>query len=184
MVGEEGMDRIFRDNMTELYWLAFLLTGDRERSVQAYTGALNSEAPAPVLQKFMGSWARRLVIVAALGTIRRQLRESALGIAPATKSDLAEWGRLASPDLTRLTKQDLEEVLLTMDVFTRCAVILTLLEKMPVREAADLLGVDAATLKCAQARGVAEMTWRLAGAIPPASRGPLCLGKRMMAAFG
>ena len=41
------MERIFRDQMAELYWLAYLLTGDRERSVQAYTGALNSEAPAP-----------------------------------------------------------------------------------------------------------------------------------------
>jgi DNA-directed RNA polymerase specialized sigma24 family protein len=184
MLGEEGMDRIFRDNMTELYWLAFLLTGDRERSVQAYTGALNSEAPAPVLQKFMGSWARRLLIVAALGTIRRQLRESALGAAPASKGDLAQWGRLASPDLTRLTKQDLEDVLLSMDVFTRCAVVLTILERIPVKEAADLLGVDACTVKSAQARGVAEMTWKLAGAIQPTSRGRCGLGQKTMIAFG
>src|SRR6185295_9407314 len=87
------MKRIFRDHMSELYWLAYLLTGDRERSVQAYTGALNSEDPAPALQRFMLSWARRLVIVAALGTIRRELREGVLQSRPGSKDEFAGLNR-------------------------------------------------------------------------------------------
>jgi DNA-directed RNA polymerase specialized sigma24 family protein len=178
------MDRIFRDNMAELYWLAFLLTGDRERSIQAFTGALNSETPAPALQKFMLSWARRLVIVAALGTIRRQLRESALRTLPATKGDVAELARLASADLGRLTKQELEEALLEMDAFSRCVVVLAILEKLPVKEVADLLGADEGAVKAAQARGVTEMTWRLAGVMRPESQRFFSLGQAAMAAFG
>ena len=80
------MNRIFEQHMTELYWLAYLITGDRERSVQAFTGALNSEAEAPAFRGFMLSWARRLVIVEALGAIRGALREAASRTRPATPS--------------------------------------------------------------------------------------------------
>ena len=181
---EGKMERIFRDQMAELYWLAYLLTGDRERSVQAYTGALNSEAPAPALQKFMRSWARRLVIVAALGTIRRQLRDAALLSEPATSDELAGLTRLTSADLARLTKSELEEALLGMDTFRRCVVILTLLEGLPAHEVADLLGTEVNTVKAAQARGVGEMTWRLAGLIRPVSERAFGQGRGAMVAFG
>jgi DNA-directed RNA polymerase specialized sigma24 family protein len=175
------MDRIFRDNMSELYWLAFLLTGDRERSVEAFAGALNSEAPDPTLQRFLLSWARRLVIVAALGTIRSQLRESVARNQPATAGELKGLAQMDPADRARLTKSELEEALLAMDVFPRCAVILTLLEGLPVKEAASLLGVDERTVKAAQARGVTEMTWRIAGATRPVTQLPFRLGQTVMA---
>ena len=178
------MERIFRDKMAELYWLAFLLTGDRERSVQAYTAALNSEAPAPALQKFMLAWARKLVIVAALGTMRRQLRESTLLTQGGSADDLKGLGRLASVDLEKFTKGELEEVLLAMDTFQRCVVILTVLERMPLDEAAALLGADERALKAAQARGVTEMTWRMAGITEPATRVSFGFERASMAAFG
>ncbi|MCU1335665.1 MAG: hypothetical protein JWO19_1246 [Bryobacterales bacterium] len=170
------MDRIFREHMSELYWLAFLLTGDRERSVQAFTGALNADATPPAFQKFLLAWARKLVIVAAVGTIRRELAESVLRTRPATREELAGLARLASADLAHLTKGELEEVLVAMDVFQRCAVILTVLEGLPVKDAAALLAVDDGTLKATQARGVAEMTWRMADVVPPASQRNLSLG--------
>lgn len=178
------MDRIFRTHMSELYWLAYLLTGDRERSVQAYTGALHSEAPAPAMQKFMLSWARRLVIVAALGTIRHQLRESALGTRPAMKSELDGLARMEPIDQASMSKQDLEDVLLGMDVFLRCAVILTLLEGLSVAEAAGLLGVDEKTLKSAVAQGAAEMTWRTAMVVAPAACCRFGCGESALVAFG
>lgn len=175
------MERIFREQMSDLYWLAYLITGDRERSVEAFTGALNSESTPPALQRFMRSWARRLVIVAALGTIRRQLRESALRTRPVTREELRGLSRLASADLANLTKQEIEDVLLAMDAFQRSAVILTLLEGLPVKDAADLLGVDQDTVKAALARGVAEMTWRIAGAFQPVAQRGFNLGHAMMA---
>jgi DNA-directed RNA polymerase specialized sigma24 family protein len=178
------MDRIFRDKMSELYGLAFLLTGDRERSVQAYTGALNSEAPAPALQGFMHSWARRLVIVAAIGTIRSQLRASALRNQAGAEPEVTGQDCLAPADLTGLTRHEVEEVLLGMDVLQRCAVILTILEKLPVKDAAELLGVDKSTLKAAQARGVTQMTWKLVGMGRPVSRRTFVRGESALVAFG
>lgn len=177
------MERIFRDNMSELFWLAYILTGDRERSVQAYTGALNSEAPAPALQRFLASWARRLVIVTALGTIRRELRDS-MSRVRAPKGDLKKSVRLAMPDLEGMTKNDIEEVLLDMDVFQRCVVILTILEGLPLREAADLLGADAPTVKAAMAQGVTELTWKMAGVVGSSLPGPFKFGRGTMVAFG
>jgi DNA-directed RNA polymerase specialized sigma24 family protein len=180
------MDRIFRDHMSELYWLAFLLTGDRERSVQAYTGALNSENPAPGLQRFMLSWARKLVIVAALGTIRRELREGALVSGTARADELGSFDRTATAQLAHLSKDELEDVLLRMDVFRRCVLILTVLEGLPVEEVAGLVGTDPKTVKTAQARGIAEMTWKLAGILSLDSEwtfGPAGRG-RAMVAFG
>jgi DNA-directed RNA polymerase specialized sigma24 family protein len=178
------MKRIFKEHMSELYWLAFLLTGDRERSVQAFTGALQGDAVPPAFESFMLAWARKLVIVSALGTMRRELRESALRIQPGNGANLAGLGRLVSIDEASLSKQDLEEALLAMDVFPRCAVILTLLEGLPVKEAAGMLGADQSTVKAAQARGVSEMTWRMADAIGPLSRRPFSFDQPALVAFG
>jgi DNA-directed RNA polymerase specialized sigma24 family protein len=177
------MDRIFSEHMSELYWLAFLLTGDRERSVQAFTGAMQGDAKPPAFEKFMLSWARKLVIVSALGTIRRELRESASRTRPATGFEIAGLGRMASVDRASLSKRELEEVLLAMDVLQRCVVILTLLEGLPMKEAAGLLGVDENTVKAAQARGVSEMTWRLVDANEPVRR-PFSFGHSALAACG
>jgi DNA-directed RNA polymerase specialized sigma24 family protein len=177
------MDRIFSEHMTELYWLAFLLTGDRERSVQAFTGALQGDAKPPAFEKFMLSWARKLVIVSALGTIRRELRDAASRTRPATGFEIAGLGRMASVDRAGLSKRELEEVLLAMDVLQRCVVILTLLEGLPMKEAAHLLGVEENIAKAALARGVAEMTWRLVDASEPVHR-PFSFGHSALAACG
>lgn len=178
------MERIFEEHMSELYWLAYLLTGDRERSVQAFTGALNSDAKTPALQRFMLSWARRLVIVEALGTIRRQLRESVSRTRPSNRHEPEGLSGLPSADLTHLTKRELEAVLLALDVFSRCAVILTILEGLPVKEVAELLGTDEATVKTAQAQGVTELTWRMADAAVPVSALDFRLGRQAIVAFG
>jgi len=177
---EQEMGRIFREHMSDLYWLAFLLTGDRERSVQAFTGALHSDATSPAFENFLVSWARRLVIVAALGTMRGEIRESMLRTRPATNG-LGELAPLAPLDRARLTKREIEEVLLGMDVFPRCTVILAVLEGLPVKEAASLLGASEDTVKAAQARGVAELTWRMAGALRPVSQPLFRLGQAVAA---
>jgi DNA-directed RNA polymerase specialized sigma24 family protein len=168
---QKTMKRIFGEHMSELYWLAFLLTGDREKSVQAFTGALNSDDGPPAFQQFLLSWAKRLVIVAALGTIRRQICESMLQMRLASHEDqfkgLAQSEAL---DLQRLTDRELEEGLLAMAAFPRCAVILTLFERIPVEEVAVLLAADKITVKMAQAQGAAELAWRLAGIVQPSPK--------------
>lgn len=160
------MKRIFSEHMSELYRLAFVLTGDRERSIQAFTGALNSDDDPPGFQKFMLSWAKRLVIVAALGTMRRQIRESILQTRLAFRDDGVIAGHVQPVDLERLTSRELEEALLDLDTFPRCAVILTLLERLPIEEVAVLLATDKRMVKAAQAQGAAELACRLGGIAP------------------
>jgi DNA-directed RNA polymerase specialized sigma24 family protein len=91
---------------------------------------------------------------------------------------------MASVDRASLSKRELEDVLPAMDVFQRCVVILTLLEGLPVKETAGLLGVDENMVKAAQARGVSEMTWRTVDAIEPVSRHPFSFGHSALAACG
>src|SRR6266699_5802418 len=38
---DEALYHEFQEHCSELYWLALLLTGDRERSIQAFTKALD-----------------------------------------------------------------------------------------------------------------------------------------------
>jgi|GEM_PF-1854927 len=175
------MKRIFSEHMSELYRLALVLTGDRERSIQAFTGALNSDDDPPAFQKFMLSWAKRLVIVAALGTMRRQIRESMLQTRMIVRDGGISGPAHAEPvDLERLTGRELEEALLALDTFPRCVVVLMLLERLPIEEVTVLLAADKRTVKMAQAQGIAELAWRLGGIAP---REPKVFGEFPRKAF-
>ena len=100
---------------------------------------------------------------------------------PATRLELK--GRSASVDRGSFTKRELEEVLLAMDVFQRCAMILTIFEGLSVKDSAVLLGVREEAVKAAQARGVTEMTVRMA-VIGPVSPRPFSFGRATAIAFG
>jgi hypothetical protein len=56
--------QVFKEQRTELYSLAYLITGDRERSVQAFSHALNYGEMNPTFRSFMLFWARKLVVIA------------------------------------------------------------------------------------------------------------------------
>src|SRR5467141_3722121 len=81
--------RVFEEHQDELYWLAFLLTGDQEHSANAFTRALDFKDGANArFREFMVSWARKLVIAEALAAIDSELRESALRLRTADPDDL------------------------------------------------------------------------------------------------
>src|SRR5690349_446900 len=75
--GESDMTQLelFRQHMAELYWLAFLITGNEDQSVDAFTDAVLFDEPAPTSRSML-CWVRKLVIVAALDAVRSQVRES------------------------------------------------------------------------------------------------------------
>jgi hypothetical protein len=77
--GEAEVTRIYKDRAAQLYWLAFLLTGDRACSVEAAVEALNTEdAASPFFGDWMVVWAKKLVIARALSAVRDQMRASVL----------------------------------------------------------------------------------------------------------
>ena len=154
---------VFEEHQAELYWLAFLLTGDRERSAEALTRALDFEDGATeTFRGFMVSWARKLVIAEALGTIDSELRESALQL---RTPDPAESPALPPRDWTRgqtITRREFERALLALDVFPRCAVLLTFFERLSLEESTLLLNADRELVKRAQRRGLIELKRNIA----------------------
>ena len=157
---------VFRERYSELYWLAFLLTGDQQQSVQAFTNALDAEDGAnPFFRSWMVSWARRLVIASALRVIASQLRESVRRV------ELSRFKDLVCPDgpppatwtgFQGLTKPEVERAVLAIDLFPRCALLLTVFERLSVQDTAVLLGAEEALVRKAQGLGLIELTRNIA----------------------
>ena len=160
---EEALARTFANKRSELLWLAFLLTGDREMSVEAVVDAMDlSDAGNPFFRNWMISWSRKLVIAKALSAVEPQMAASVRhtrGRRCARRSDTPDrsWSLNRDTD-----KVQLERALLAIDLFPRCAVLLTVFEKVSIDDAAALLNADRESLKTAKAIGLAELTWNLA----------------------
>ncbi len=152
----------FEENSSELYQLAFLLTGNEDRSVEAFNSALDfDEDENPVFGGFMNAWARKLVVVKALGTIEKDLRASkqraarAGGGEPARKGTWKRRGHIG--------REEFEQAVISIDAFPRCAMLLTIFEGMTVADAASLLDAGEALTAAAQQTGIVQLTRNLAG---------------------
>jgi len=147
----------------ELYRLSFLLTGDRNQSAEALTRTFAVEdSPNPVFRGFMLSWARKLAIVQALAAIDTELRESMIR---SQEPGPAASQFLPSPKwiLDRsVTSDEFHRAVLALDVFPRCALLLTIFERLSVTDTALLLNAEADVVKRAQARALVELTRNIA----------------------
>ena len=146
----------------DLYWLAFLLTGRPDISIDIAADAAGSEDQKnPFFAGWMRGWYRRLVIAKTLAAIHDELAESARRTTTArftTHSVPKNW--VLSPDVT---KADLERALLAIDLFPRAAVLLLVFEGVRIADAVPLLDAKGDLLKKAQAIGLSELTANLAG---------------------
>jgi len=145
-----------------IYWLAFLLTGDREPSVDMAIEALDCEDDGnPFFSTWMRGWSRKVVIAKALAAIREELVASGRR----TASKRAEKPVLPPRNWTLdgdTTKIQLERALLAVDVFPRCALLLSVFEGLSLDDAASLLDVDHDSVRRAQIIGLRELTSNLA----------------------
>jgi hypothetical protein len=154
----------FEKNSSELYWLAYLLTGNEDRSVQAFGRALDTgENANPAFNGFMNEWARKLIIVEALGGMEGELRRSMARVARATEKGAEKelQGKLALRQ--GIAKEEFEQAVLAIDAFPRSAMLLTIFEGMTVGAAANLLHADEALTAAAQRIGIVQLTRNLAG---------------------
>ena len=154
---DEALYHEFQEHCSELYWLALLLTGDREWSIQAFTKALDLEHEGNAAD--LVSEVRRLVILASLDAIRAELRESALRTERSPAQDSSDLAALAShPNhRRRWTRSNFEQAVLAIDAFPRCALLLTVFEKLPIEDAALLLNADEALVRVAQGLGLTDL---------------------------
>jgi DNA-directed RNA polymerase specialized sigma24 family protein len=150
----------------DLYWLAYLITGHRGLSVDVTLEAL--EAPVvpddanPFFSAWMLAWSRRVFIAKALAAISDQLAQSARR----TASRRAEKAALPPRNWTLdqdTTKVQLERALLGIDVFPRCALVLSVFEGVSLEDVAILLDSERDLVRKAQMIGLRELTRNLAG---------------------
>lgn len=153
----------------DLYWLAYLITADRERSIQFAIGALDLEDAAnPFFKSWITTWSRKLFIARVLGCVKQEIENSAQGT-PARGSSAAT--NLRVPEFPGSAgKAELERALLAIDIFPRCAVLLTVFEKFPVEDVAILLNADRKLVVTARAIGLVELVRNLAEAVPAAQK--------------
>jgi len=150
------------DHAANLYWLAFLLTGDREASVDAAVEALDSSDGNAFFSAWMLAWSRKVVIAKALAAIRQELAESALRLASTRDSNYPAPPRNWSlaPGASKI---QLERALLAIDTLPRCVLLLSLFEGLSLDDATVLLDVDRGLVRKAQAVALQQLTSNLAG---------------------
>jgi DNA-directed RNA polymerase specialized sigma24 family protein len=143
-----------------LYRLAFLLTGDRARSLDVTLEAIDSGyGTESFFSSWILAWSQRLVIAKALAGIREELAVSA------RRTASLRIERLALPSRNLFVNPDadgagghIENALLSIDVFPRCALLLTVFEGMSAEDAAILLDVDLDSVRKARIIGLRELT--------------------------
>ncbi len=150
----------FEENSAELYQLAFLFTGNVDRSVAAFDKALDFREENQVFAGFMNEWARKLIIGQALGTIDADLRASKQRV---VRADRQEAGTEKWKRRSHISQQEFEDAVIAIDAFPRCAMLLTTFEGMSLKDAALLLNADESLTAAAQRIGVVELTRKLAG---------------------
>lgn len=143
------------------YRLAWLLTGEREASVNATLDALDTgTGPSPWFAGWMQAWSRRLVIARVLTAIRGKLAESARRTA-STRVRCADLPVGSASLRGETTAMELEPALLALDVFPRCALLLTLFEGISVEDAAVLLDATTALVRKGRALGLQQLVGNL-----------------------
>lgn len=155
-----------RKDAADLYWLAFLLTERQDLSVDiAADAVVSGDDASPFFAEWMRAWQRRIVIGRALTAIQNELADSARrtqlarvhGLTGGSAATERNWS--LSPDTT---KADLQQALLSIDLFPRAALLLVVFEGIRMADAAILLDADAALIRKAQAIGLRELTANLA----------------------
>jgi DNA-directed RNA polymerase specialized sigma24 family protein len=158
-----------------LYRLAFLMTGDRARSVDATLEAIDSgDGTDSFFSGWLAAWSQRLAIAKALAGIRHELALSARRTASLRNEKFAVPAGNGVID-----PQAVESALLAIDVFPRCALLLTVFEGMSPEDAAILLDADRDLVRKARIVGLRELTRLLARSQGRAYRaGRSCVRRR------
>jgi hypothetical protein len=150
------------DQMLELYWLGYLLTGERERSVQAVIETLEvPDAANPFFESWMIKWSRKIFIAKVLGFVTAKTNASELR--NRLRRLQAEVGRSRIRGIDKAAgKAELERALLAIETFPRCALLLSVFERLPIGDVAILLNSDRESVKTATAIGLIELARNLA----------------------
>ena len=144
----ESFCQVFQRDLDSLYQLAFLLTADHEKAQSIFVAGIDECASGnPVFKTWARSWARRVIIRSAI-----RLTEPVPG----------EIDDLYVEDDERETELGLGQPVAHLSPFKRFVFIMSMLERIPDRECAALLGcgiadIEDARIQALQAIAIAEL---------------------------
>lgn len=160
-----------RDTKTDalaFYWLAFLLTGDLEKTIDIAAEAAAQENDSQALAPDGMKDRRHLAITKALGAVRAELPISA----QRTKDSYSDVWATSLHDrsvATSITQVEIERAELAIDAFPRVVLLLLVFEGLNITEAAAMLGADSVLLASARLIGLRELCLNIAATAAVAS---------------
>jgi len=129
----EDFRKLFAEEMTSLYLLAFLLTGNHEKAEQCFVAGIEDCAEdSAVFQQWARSWARRVIIQNAVRAIAPRPR---LQNAPNEEHNRSALCSEQAPD-----RDAAWAGVLALEDFERFVFVVSVLEGYADRECAFLLG--------------------------------------------
>jgi hypothetical protein len=146
-------EKIFRDDMSALHLLAWLLTADSEKAEQCFVAGLEESIQGnPVFRQWARAWSKRVIIRNAIKMLSPAPdQDNGLGTIPAPGPELSERDVRMS-------------VVWQLPSFERFVFVISVLEGHSVSDSASLLGCSVSDLvrarshalsRVALARGVA-----------------------------
>ncbi len=143
-----GIGGVFSDYREELEWLANFLTGNEKLAAACVVDACAlAKEQNPDFEQWLLQWAR-------LGTLRsaaeiQHSRIVQLSAVYKRRPCIHDGHKALSQDSLDLIVEESNLLISRLDVFCRCALVICGIEKKPAREAAELLGVDPASVESA-----------------------------------
>jgi DNA-directed RNA polymerase specialized sigma24 family protein len=138
--------RIFEQNMSGLYLLAFLLTADQDIAEECFSRALEDAARSNrVFKEWAEAWARRMIVQSAIQMIQPQPTDSDTPVSGFGRSN---GQNATSPELAALVE---------LSAFERFAFVMSVLERYSDQECSVLLGRTRGEVAEARVRALRQL---------------------------
>jgi DNA-directed RNA polymerase specialized sigma24 family protein len=140
--------KVFNDNVDRLYTLALLLTADYEMAEHCFLSAFEDcMGSKTVFREWAESWAKRTTIITAIRIV----------LAPKTKAGM-HVSRVSIEDPTSETHVLVAQIS-SLDAFDRLVYVMSVLEKMSLRECALLMGCSVREITDAKVRALERVKY-------------------------
>ncbi len=168
---DERISAIYKQTPEQLAWLSNLITGENQPDPDPIFEPLCSRDSAnPFFRQWSNVWFRKLVLAKTLDRVAAELKDSARRTAGLNRP------RNGSAALPLVGRYQLERALLTLDLFPRCVILLTMFEQLSVEDTAILLDANKDLIEKTRGTAMAELYASVAhkqgrlSEIPPASQ--------------
>jgi DNA-directed RNA polymerase specialized sigma24 family protein len=141
----EEFCQAFADNLSQLYVLSFLMTGDHEMAEQCFVAGLEESVDSNyVFSEWVGSWAKRTIIQSTIRALKTRSGRGNASFRMAPKCDSQS---------VRVGDFELCHVLALQD-FERCVFVMSVLERTSDHDCALLLGCSLQEVREARIRAL------------------------------